>query len=69
MRYPNPNRPLTAFEAQFVRNVIECPDRPLATSARLAGYSMASAGPVTHRLVRDPRIVAALDAAGLDVSL
>jgi phage terminase small subunit len=63
----NPNRPLIELQNRFIEKIVENPDRPPALSARLAGYSIASAYPVMHKLFKDPRVIAALAAHDIDV--
>jgi phage terminase small subunit len=56
------------MEMAFVQKVIEAPDRNPVTSARMAGYSIASSYPTMHRLLKDPRVIAALAERGIDVT-
>jgi phage terminase small subunit len=62
------NRALTEKAMRFVDRVAENPDRPHTDSARLAGYSISSAARMPYTLFGDPRVVAALDERGIDIT-
>jgi phage terminase small subunit len=53
---------LTEMQANFVRYYVETGGRDASLAARLAGYSTKADGHrvIAHRLLRDPRILAAL---------
>lgn len=60
-------RPLSARQQAFVARIVMTPEMRPYEAARLAGYSAMSASTVPARLFKDPRIVRALDAHGIDV--
>jgi phage terminase small subunit len=62
-----PNRPLSPRQLAFVERLTVTPEMRPYEAARLAGYSAMSASTMPARLFKDARIVAAFDAAGIDV--